>query len=81
MGWLGRNPALPVPHAHRPGASHSLSSLVCAVAVSFGMLMGCGGDLATETPDTLCRKECPSSGICSSGSACRVGMDGTPYCI
>jgi hypothetical protein len=82
--------------------------LVCAVAVSFGMLMGCGGDVAMDTPDTvesveqglacedpdnscpsgtvcaidtgLCRPACPSSGVCSSGSACRVGSDGTRYC-
>ncbi|MFL5352076.1 hypothetical protein [Archangium sp.] len=82
--------------------------LVCAVAVSFGMLMGCGGDVAVDNTrdtlesveqglaciypnntcpsgtvcvDTLCRKACPTSGICSSGAACRVGGDGTPYCI
>jgi hypothetical protein len=82
--------------------------LVCAVAVSFGMLMGCGGDVAMDAPDTLgaveqglackypdnycapgtvcvvdtslCRPACPSSGICSNGSACLISSDGTSYC-
>jgi hypothetical protein len=28
----------------------------------------------------LCRKPCPSSGICSSGAACSVSPSGQKYC-
>ena len=65
--------------------------LVCAVAISMGMLKGCGGSTDMDTPDTLdtveqglaCRYPdmyCPSGTICVDEELCRKPCPSSGYC-
>jgi hypothetical protein len=65
--------------------------LVCAVAISIGMLMGCGGTAELDTPDALgsveqglaCRQpelSCPSGTICVDGDLCRKACPPSGIC-
>ncbi|ATB29617.1 hypothetical protein [Melittangium boletus] len=65
--------------------------LVCAVAVSIGMLMGCGGAAELDTPEMLDTVEqglacaypdmsCPAASICADNDMCRPRCPSSGLC-
>ncbi|WP_224245144.1 hypothetical protein [Hyalangium gracile] len=65
--------------------------LMCVVALSIGMLTGCGGTAEMETPDSVgtveqglaCRYPdmwCPSGTICVDGDLCRKPCPSSGVC-